>query len=218
MLAAKLLLATATLAGGVKYNGKVPPKNAINKGAPASCGTDPVYDESIIVDDKTHALANVVVWVDGAPASGTAGPDVTLDQKGCRYLPHVQAGVVGAKLNILNSDDAFHTAHAYAQGEASLYNVATPARGSKVTRSLEAAGPMHFKCDAGHTWMSAWIYVLQNPYFAVSGADGKFTIPLTGLPPGTYTVRAWHEQLGEATTKVVVEAGKSPKPIELELK
>jgi hypothetical protein len=204
----------SAVAGVVKFKGKAPAKTQVNKGAPATCGTDPVYDETVVVDDK-GGLANTVVYLDGAPKTAAPTKDVVLDQKGCHYLPHVQAGTVGSKLDITNSDQALHTAHAYGKNDVSLYNVATPSAGSKATQKLDQLGPTHFKCDAGHTWMSAWIYTFDHPYFAVTDANGKFSI--ANVPAGTYTVKAWHEKFGEVTGKVTVTAGK-PGAVDLEYK
>lgn len=191
------------LAGVARYGGKPVTPAVINKGAPPACGSDPVLDESIVTADGK--LANVVITVEGPGLDKKAPRDLVLDQHGCRYLPHVQTAQVGSKLTIENADSALHTAHGYL-GDASLFNVATPAAGSKVQRALDSVGTIKMKCDAGHTWMSAWIVVTDNAYDAVSGADGAFAIP--DLPPGAYTVKAWHETLGTRTAKVTVKPGK----------
>lgn len=195
-------MAAGGLTGVVRYSGKVPPPTVINKGAPPACGTDPVYDETIAA--AGGKLANVVITIDGGSAKAEPR-DVTLDQRGCRYEPHVLVAPVGSKLTITNSDSTLHTAHAY-HDTTSLFNVATPTAGMKMTKTLDAPGVVHFKCDAGHTWMSAFVVATDSPYYAVSKADGTFSLP--DLPPGSYTLTAWHEKLGQRTAKVTVAAGK----------
>jgi hypothetical protein len=210
---ATLAHADSAVTGVIRYGGKAPTPTVVNKGAPPACGTDPVYDESLAVSNGK--LANVVVTVEGVPDDKPAPAELALDQKGCRYLPHVQAGPVGSKITIANSDTTLHTAHAY-HGANSLYNVATPTAGSKVAKDLTEAGPVRFKCDAGHSWMAAWVFVTDTSHFAVSKDDGSFAIP--NVPPGTYTVKAWHETLGERTAKVTVPAGKPAAPLAIDFK
>jgi hypothetical protein len=117
----------------------------------------------------------------------------------------VQAGTVGSKLKIVNGDSVFHTAHGYAAG-ASLFNVATPGAGFSATRVLDTPGPVRLKCDAGHTWMDATVFVVPHELYAVTGRDGAFRIE--GLEPGTYTLKTWHEKLGERSVKVALTGGR----------
>jgi hypothetical protein len=178
------------------------------------CGTQPMHDETFAVG-ADHALGNVVVYLVGVSgATKPAARDITLDQKDCRFVPHVQVTTVGSKVTVKNSDATLHTAH-LRSGTQTLINEATPGGLTSPPHAITSAGPVSVSCDAGHTWMSAWIYVFDQPYFVMSGADGKFSLP--SVPPGTYTLKAWHEKLGERTTKVTVTAGK-PTHVELEFK
>ena len=162
----------------------------------AACGAS-APDESLLA--AAGRLKNVVVTVKGAPAP--APGKATLDQRRCRYLPHVQAVAVGSTLEILNGDPILHNVHGWT-GKATAFNVAMPLRDQKVPRKLDRPGLIRVGCDV-HAWMSAWILVADSP-FAVSGDDGRFAVG--GLPPGRYTVTAWHERLGEKTAEVAVPA------------
>ena len=160
----------------------------------AVCG-ETVPDDSIQV--ANGRLRNVVVIVKGAPAPapGTA----VLDQKTCRFVPHVQAVAVGSTLDIVNGDPTLHNVHGYL-GQATAFNVALPGKDQRVPRKLARPGIVAVRCDV-HAWMSAYVVVADAP-FAVTGEDGSFVVP--GVPPGTWTVTAWHEKLGERTATVTV--------------
>jgi plastocyanin len=128
---------------------------------------------------------------------------VVLDQKGCRYVPHVLGVQVGQPVEVLNSDPTLHNVHAVPMSN-SEFNTGQPLQGMKRAHTFTAREVMvPFKCDV-HPWMHAYIGVLDHPFFAVSGADGSFQ--LTGLPPGTYTIEAWHETLGARTQTVTIGA------------
>lgn len=192
-----------SVSGTVVYKGKAPDKKKLQVTKDAAiCGKKDIYDESLVVG-RGGALANTVVFIDGIAGGKAAGAKVVLDQVGCRYAPHVQAAMIGSKLTVKNSDAAMHNVHSYLNGS-TVFNFATPTQGSQVEKELEEEGPIAVKCDAGHTWMNAWVYVLEHSYFSVTGQDGKFTIE--GVPPGTYQVKTWHEKLGEKSGNVTVEA------------
>jgi plastocyanin len=190
--------------GTIRYTGSVPGRTPIAN-VPPACAGAPIVDESLLVGPG-GGLANVVVWIDNAALPSTGASNLTLTQKGCVFEPHVQVAVVGSKLTIGNNDNTLHTAHAYDGQGATAFNVATPTAGFTATRTLDTVGPLVFKCDAGHPWMSAAVYVLPHGFAAVSGADGSFSIG--NLPPGTYTVKLWHEKLGTQTATITVGQGK----------
>ncbi len=183
--------------GVVKFNG-APPKLSplpVTKDH-TTCGPS-VPDDSVVVADGK--LANVVVTVKGVPAH--PGKPAQLDQLKCRYAPHVQVAAPGSAFEILNSDPVLHNTHGYL-GQASAFNVALPMRNQKVTKKLDKLGALKVKCDV-HPWMTAYVFVADGPA-AVSAADGSFAI--AGIPPGTYTLTAWHERFGERTAEVTVPA------------
>jgi plastocyanin len=152
------------------------------------------------------SVGNVFVYVkDGLGNQTFPAPSepVVLDQKGCRYMPHVLGIQVGQPLQVLNSDSTLHNVHALPKANKE-FNAGQPLQGVKSTYTFSTKEVMvPFKCDV-HGWMNAWVGVLDHPYYAVTGADGTFS--LKGLPPGTYTIEAWHEKLGTQTQMVTIGA------------
>ncbi len=169
------------------------------------CGKKPIYDPTLIVD-KNNGLANAVVSIEKVKGGKKRAKPRTLklDQSGCEYKPHVAATTTGSKVKVINSDATLHNIHAFLDGD-TVFNIAMPVEGQKFTKELDEAGIVLFKCDAGHTWMSAYFLVFDHPYFAVTKKDGSFSIP--DVPEGSYKVTIWHEKLGEKTKRVTVEDG-----------
>ena len=206
------------ISGVVHFDGTAPTRISIDMSADPACNLAnlPNLTEQYIVND--HHLANVYVYIkSGAPgytaapsytvAPGT--PPVTLDQRGCRYTPHVIAIQQGGTVSYLNSDATSHNIHTMPTqpGNASLditepaiseADHTAPAR-TQTFPTPEVMLPV--RCN-NHPWMSAFINVAPNPWFAVTGDDGSFHI--TGLPPGTYTLAAVHEKLGEQDIQITV--------------
>jgi len=185
------------------------PPHAVVKDA-SVCGKD-APNEAVLVGKK-GGLSNVVVFLKDARFTGRAAPvaNAALDQKQCRYFPHVQALTVGTPLALMNNDAILHNVHANDTGM-TVFNVAMPIKGQKLPIPMRKAGLMKLQCDAGHTWMNGWIYVFDHPYFAVTDEAGAFTIK--DVPPGDYTVELWHEPADgqgagvRTTTKVKVPDG-----------
>jgi len=171
---------------------------------------------------KEGKLANAFVYIkDGATVDGTKVGDYTfatptdaavLDQKGCHYVPHVMGVQANQKVRITNSDPTQHNVHptprVNPEWNQTQANGAAPIE--KSFARPEVLIPV--KCNQ-HPWMKSYIGVLKHPFYAVSGEDGTFTIK--GVPPGTYTVAAWHEKGGpngtEKTMQVTVAANGSGK-------
>jgi plastocyanin len=194
------------ITGKVSFEG-VPPKPVrIMTNADPKCTVqhkDPLYGEDVVVN-KNNTLKNVVVYVkDGLGNKTFAAPaqKVLFDQNGCRYTPHVLGAQVGQEIEIRNSDPTLHNVHSMSK-ENPQFNIAQPKQGMTMTRKFDKPETFKVKCEV-HPWMSAYIAVFNNPYYAVTGDDGTFL--LKSLPPGEYTIEAWHERYGTRTSKVKVD-------------
>lgn len=194
-----------TIAGTATYaNGD--PDKAIKMDADPVCAdmhTEAVHTESVVTDEAGH-LANVFVFVSGGLEGKTfqaPGDAHLLDQSGCLYKPHVSGVMVGQKLIIRNSDQTLHNVHALPTKNKE-FNQGQPFKDMELEHKFDHAEVMvRFKCDV-HPWMGSYMGVLEHPFFAVTGADGGYSIE--GLPAGTYTVETWHEELGSQTQEVTV--------------
>jgi hypothetical protein len=167
-------------------------------------GGKPVLAEEVLVD-QAGGLANVFVYVKNPPAGPHAAPaqPVKLEQHGCLYTPRVQGILLEQKLEIVNGDDTLHNVRALA-AKNRPFNLGQPAATAPRIKTFTVTEPaLKFRCDV-HPWMSAYLFVMDHPYFGVSAADGSFSIP--GLPAGTYTLVAWHEKLGEKEGQVTLGA------------
>lgn len=197
----------ATVSGRVRFTGTKPTNARIDMSEEAACKNKyptPPTAETVMVN-ANGTLANVFVYVkSGLPAGATypppAGP-VVIDQDGCRYKPHVLGIRVGQTLEIRNSDPVLHNIKAKGTKNRP-FNVSQPSAGMKTNRTFSAPEVMvALECSV-HGWMNAFVGVQAHPFFAVTGGDGSFS--LKGLPPGTYTLEAWHEKYGTQTATVTV--------------
>jgi len=185
-----------TIKGLVKFDGTVPtlPDIPTSKN-PEYCGAA-IPNHRLEVDKASCGISNTIVFLtdihSGAKLEDPPA-DATVDQAKCEYHPHVQVVPTGTKLTVINSDDVLHNVHAYSIEGKDIFNFGMPTKGMKIANAkttLTAPGLYQLKCDAGHVWMNAYIFVKSHPYVAVTGPDGSFTI--SNVPPGTYTIKAWH--------------------------
>jgi len=229
-----LLATAATVACGGGSSAPAPPSSSSAAVDPATAGTitgrvvvegTPPKAQTIRVDgDKTCAtlvpgaerqtetwvvgegggLANVFVYVKTG-LEGRSFPvptePVVLDQQNCWYTPRVVGVRVGQSFQVLNSDPLLHNVRAQAEVN-QAFNQGQPVQGVRYSHTFSTDEVMvPIKCDV-HAWMNAWVGVMNHPYFAVTGPSGAFELP--NLPPGTYTVEAWHEAGGTTTGTVTV--------------
>ena len=157
--------------------------------------------------------ARVGVVVHLTNVTGTFRPPAqpaTMDQKGMTFIPHILAVQKGTTVVFRNSDAVSHNIFT-PDGE--KYNLGSFGQGKSATHMFNTVGVYHQLCNV-HPEMGAVIVVLDNPYFAVTGADGKFQIE--GVPPGSYTLKTWSEKGGETSRPVTVAAG-APTNLHIEL-
>jgi len=150
------------------------------------------------------ALADVIVSLKGisGKSAGASAAPATLDQKGALYSPQIIAIQTGQKLIVKNSDPLVHNVHAKPAANPES-NQVQMSGGADLTYTFDKPEPfLKFQCDV-HPWMFAWVSVFDHPYFAVSGADGKFTIK--NVPRGKYTLEAAHRKLGTQTAGIEVK-------------
>lgn len=198
----------AAITASVKFEGAVPAPAMIRIDGDPKCvaengGVSERASESIVVGNG-QALQNVFVYVKdgvGNYAFPIPAEPVVLDQQKCRYTPHVLGVRVGQRFSIHNSDPLLHNVRA--EGKINQpFNMSTPLQGMSFDRTFATREVMVLvRCDV-HNWMSAFVGAMDHPFFGVSDADGR--VALTGLPPGTYTIEAWHEQLGTKTQQITV--------------
>jgi len=192
------------ITGVVKFDGTLPPAEPITMDSDPYCQRQGKNTTETVLVGEGSGLQNVFVYVkDGLgnrvfPVPTTA---VVLDQKGCRYVPHVLGIQVGQTLEILSSDNTLHNVHAIPEQNRE-FNKAHQLAGLKHTHVFSTKEVMiPFKCDV-HKWMHAYVGVVDHPFYATTSGSGRFE--LKGLPPGTYTVEAWHEKFGTQTQMVTL--------------
>ncbi len=199
-----------TISGVVKFEGDKPEMKMLEITKDVEvCGATEKYDEALVVGEN-NALKNTIVYL----IDITEGKDfdkaakLEMDQKGCKFTPHVQIVPLDTRLTMLNSDRVNHNVHIF-----STINTPVNKQQTKNRRRMplagvkKAEGPVSVKCDI-HGWMSAWIAYVPHPYFAVTNEKGEFT--LEDVPAGTYKLGYWHEACGtnnESPVEVTVEAG-----------
>ena len=161
-----------------------------------ACGSD-IPNESILIDNK--GVKNSVISLHGKKLKKRGG-EYKLDQKKCRYEPHVIAVPLDSELKIHTSDPINHNIHTYSFENDPINIMFLPGQDA-YSQEMEEAEIIKVECDL-HDWMRAWIVVTPNAYSTVSGADGSFEIP--DVPPGKYELTAWHETLGSLTKNITV--------------
>lgn len=226
MVAGSLQCASgADVTGKVTLQGTPKPEIPIDMGSDPKCGslhTTPVTTRHYLVD-KDGGLANVFVYVkSGVTGGGSAAPtgELMIDQHGCLYEPYVSGVMVNQKFKIKNSDPTLHNVHATPKVNKEFNFAQPPTQPAPVTeKSFSSPEVMvRFKCDV-HPWMFAYVGVMEHPYFAVTGKDGTFKI--SGLPPGKYTLEAYHPKTHGANpgvTKEITVSGDTKADFTIELK
>ena len=208
----------ATVRGVVKFVGAAPKSTPLNMAADPNCAKQhpaPVLSQDVVAD-ANGGLQNVIVFIADGLGNQTFDPPsqpVVLTQKGCMYQPHVLAMQENQRLEVKNDDPTSHNIHPVPVNNREWNKSEPPgSRTEETFTRAEIAIPV--KCNI-HPWMRGYVAVFKHPYFAVTGKDGSFD--LSSLPPGTYTIEAWHEKLGTSTQKITVSANET-KAVNLVLK
>ena len=183
-----------TITGSVKWTGTIPKLStvAINKD-PEVCDpkAEKKRDLERLVISSNGGVANTVVFLkDISKGKAMDLPETRqfLNQKTCRYEPHVLLVPDNGTLQLKSSDPVLHTVH---MTGASDYNLPFPFANQTMSRTMNREGVVDLRCNAGHVWMNAEMLVVNHPYYAVTDEDGNFK--LTNVPPGEYEIEAWHE-------------------------
>ncbi len=202
----KVPAGSGVIKGTVSFRGERPVERKIPNSA-CHAGAELVPDETVVVDEG-GGLRNVLVYLKDGPNADVPPPPspTVLDQVNCRYVPRVVGVRVGETLRVRSSDPTMHNVHGLADKNAA-FNVGMTAAGETSDMTFTAPEVFRVKCDV-HPWMVAHVGVFDHPFHAVSGEGGSFE--LTRVPPGTYTLVAWHEKYGRAEQQVTVTEGAAP--------
>lgn len=191
-----------SIRGSITYQGTAPAPEEVKATKDKQvCGKHTHTSETLVVDGN-GGIRYAVVSIDpvqGGKSFDTETPQ--LDQRGCWFYPHIQIVPAGVDMEILNSDGILHNLHTYPENNPAI-NMAQPKFRKVLKTSFAKPDIVRVSCDV-HNWMNAWIIVAKHPYYVVTSEDGSYE--LDGVPPGTYTLTAWHETLGTQTQSVTVE-------------
>jgi plastocyanin len=192
-----------TVSGKVTYTGTPAKQKPISMSKEPSCEkqhTTPVSTETVVTG-AGNTLQNVVVYISaGADDANAPAQAVTFTQKGCQYIPHVIALHTGQELDVLNSDQTSHNIHPLAKVNRE-WNKSQPPGAPPIKDKFDAPEFISVKCNI-HPWMHGWFAVLKTNHYSISGDNGSFSLP--DLPPGKYTITAWHEDYGTKTQDVTI--------------
>ena len=200
--------AGGTISGKVTYEGTPAKMKPIDMSKEPSCAkmyTTPALAEAVVTG-AGNSLENVVVYVSaGAPDDAAPSTAAVFTQKGCRYIPHVLAFQVNQEIKIANEDQTSHNIHPLPKLNRE-WNKSQPPGTPPITEKYDKYEIFPVKCNV-HPWMHGNFAVLKNSHFAVTGDGGAFS--LANLPPGKYTITAWHESYGEQTQDVTISVSET---------
>lgn len=218
ILAGSAILTTLTItsagpeigavSGKVTYEGTAAKPRTIDMSQEPSCAKQyakPVMTENVVTGPN-NALENVVVYISaGVPDEPAPVQPAVLVQKGCRYAPHVLAFQVNQELQIVNEDQTSHNIHPLPSNNRE-WNKSQPPGSGPIEDKYARPEFIPVKCNI-HPWMKGTLAVMKNSHYAITAVDGEFKLP--NLPPGNYTITAWHESYGEQTQQVTISGGET---------
>jgi hypothetical protein len=196
-------ISAGTITGEVKFVDSLPKLVPIKITKDQDYCGETLLNETYLVE-AAGGLKNVVVFVESAPNGKAADPQKEnfLYNDGCRYAPRVLAFQKGERLRVRSHDPKLHIPHGYL-GERTVFNLSLPFKNTTIdaTAKIREAGIMKVVCDT-HAWMLGFVHVFDHPFFAVTNEQGVFSIP--DLPPGSYVLKAWHEDGGIRSQEITV--------------
>lgn len=196
------------IVGKVLFAGTPPKRVPLDMSGDAVCAgkhSEPVLAPDGIVNGN-GTLPNVFLYLENVPGNFPAPPPAELDQTGCMYQPHVFGVMVGQELRIVSNDPTTHNVHFMSNLNKSWNQTQEPGAPPLVRKFMRPEIMIMVHCNH-HPWMSAYAAITTNPFFAVTGDDGTFTIK--GLPPGRYTLHAWTATFGSQQQEVIVRPGET---------
>ena len=210
------LMFAGTISGKVTYTGTPVKQKSIDMSKEPSCAKQhptPITFETVVTG-ANNALDNVVVYISaGADDANAPAKAVTFTQKGCQYLPHVIAMHTGQELEVLNADQTSHNIHPMPKINRE-WNKSQPPGSPPIQEKFDSPEFISVKCNI-HPWMHGYFAVLKTNHYSITEDGGGFTLP--NLPPGKYTVTAWHEDYGTQTQDVTI-TGSETKSIDFTFK
>ena len=210
------LMFAGTISGKVTYTGTPVKQKPIDMSKEPSCAKQhatPVTTETVVAG-ANNTLQNVIVYISaGADDANAPSQAVTFTQKGCQYLPHVIALHTGQQLQVINGDQTSHNIHPLAKVNRE-WNKSQPPGSPAIQEKFDSPEFISVKCNI-HPWMHGWFAVLKTNHYSITGDGGGFSLP--NLPPGKYTVTAWHEDYGTQTQDVTI-TGDEAKSIDFSFK
>ncbi|HVN19834.1 MAG TPA: carboxypeptidase regulatory-like domain-containing protein [Dongiaceae bacterium] len=205
-----------TISGKVTYTGTPVKQKPISMAKEPSCEKQhptPVTTETIVTG-ANNTLENVVVYISaGADDANAPAQAVTFEQKGCQYIPHVLAMHTGQELHVVNDDQTSHNIHPMPKANPE-WNKSQPPGAPPIVQKFENPEFISVKCQI-HPWMHGWFAVLKTNHYAITKDGGAFSLP--NLPPGKYTVTAWHEDYGTQTQDITI-TGNETKNVDFSFK
>ena len=197
-----------TISGRVTFDGTPAKAHTIDMSQEPSCAKQyakPVLAENVVTG-RENALENVVVYVSaGAPDDTAPSQPAILTQKGCRYSPHILAFQVNQDFQIVNEDQTSHNIHTLPSSNRE-WNKMQPPGSPPIEDKYARPEFIPVKCNI-HPWMKGTLAVMRNSHYSITAEDGEFKLP--NLPPGNYTITAWHESYGEQSQEVTIGGGES---------
>jgi plastocyanin len=185
-------------------SGEIPKRRVIRRAPiPRAASTPEICSPTTVIDAAGNVQYALIYVKEGLGEEFTAPKTpVVVEQKGCRFEPHVMGIMVGQELMFRNQDDLMHIVHVNPKSNKE-FGFSQAKRGEERPKVFVAKETIRLFCDV-HPWMVAWIHVFDHPLYAVTSADGKFK--LKGLAPGKYTIEAWHDGYKAVTQEVEIKS------------